>query len=44
MDFAGFYGFKPVLCRPYKPNTKGKIENSVNFVKQNFYEGRVFLL
>lgn len=21
MGFAGFYGFKPVLCSPYKPNT-----------------------
>lgn len=42
MDFAGFYGFKPSLCRPYKPNTKGKIENSVNFVKQNFYKGKEF--
>ena len=23
-DFAGFYGFKPVLCRPYRGQTKGK--------------------
>ncbi|MCE3238139.1 MAG: Mobile element protein [Gammaproteobacteria bacterium] len=43
MDFAGFYGFKPILCRPYKPNTKGKVEKSVDFVKQNFYLGREFL-
>ena len=21
-DFAGFYGFKPVLCRPYRGQTK----------------------
>lgn len=42
MDFAGYYGFKPILCRPYKPNTKGKVENSVNYAKQNFYAGREF--
>ena len=23
-DFAGFYGFKPILCRPYRGQTKGK--------------------
>ena len=28
-DFAGFYGFKPVLCRPYRGQTKGKIERTV---------------
>jgi len=43
MDFSGYYGFKPILCRPYKPNTKGKIEKSVDYVKQNFYLGRSFL-
>lgn len=42
MDYAGYYGIKPILCRPYKPNTKGKIENSVNFVKRNFFEGEEF--
>jgi transposase len=42
MDFSGYYGFKVVLCRPYKPCTKGKVEKTVNFVKQSFYEGRDF--
>lgn len=42
MDFAGYYGFKPILCRPYKPNTKGKVENSVLFAKQNFFRGEKF--
>lgn len=35
-DFAGFYGFKPVLCRPYRGQTKGKIERTVHFVRDNF--------
>lgn len=25
-DFAGFYGFKPILCRPYRGQTKGKVD------------------
>ena len=38
-DFAGFYGFKPVLCRPYRGQTKGKVERTVSFVRDNFMTG-----
>ena len=38
-DFAGFYGFKPILCRPYRGQTKGKVERSVQFVRDNFMVG-----
>lgn len=38
-DFAGFYGFKPVLCRPYRGQTKGKIERTVSYVRSNFMTG-----
>ena len=38
-DFAGFYGFKPVLCRPYRGQTKGKVERTVSFVRDNFMVG-----
>ena len=38
-DFAGFYGFKPVLCRPYRGQTKGKIERTVRYVRDNFMIG-----
>jgi transposase len=38
-DFAGFYGFKPVLCRPYRGQTKGKVERTVRFVRDNFMVG-----
>lgn len=37
MDFAGYYGFCPILCRVYRPQTKGKIENTVKFVRYNFF-------
>lgn len=38
-DFAGFYGFRPVLCRPYRGQTKGKVERTVAFVRDNFMVG-----
>lgn len=38
-DFAGFYGFKPILCRPYRGQTKGKVERTVAFVRDNFMIG-----
>ena len=28
-DFAGFHGFKPVLCRPYRGQTKGKASSRI---------------
>ena len=36
MDFARHYGYYPRLCRPYRPQTKGKVENLVGYVKRNF--------
>ena len=38
-DFAGFYSFKPVLCRAYRGQTKGKVERTVSFVRDNFMVG-----
>ena len=34
--------FKPVFCRKSDPESKGKIENVVGFVKKNFLCGRYF--
>lgn len=42
MDFAGYYSFKPILCRVRRPETKGKVENPVRFVRGNFFMGIVF--
>jgi len=38
-DFAGFYGFKPILCRPYRGQTKGKVERTVSYVRDNLMVG-----
>jgi len=39
LDFAGYWGFKPRLCRPYRAQTKGKIESGVKYVRRNFLCG-----
>ncbi len=41
-DFFKHYGFIPHLCRPYRPETKGKIENNVGYVRRDFFIGRSF--
>ncbi|MDZ4168884.1 MAG: IS21 family transposase [Coriobacteriia bacterium] len=42
MDFAGRFGFSPQLCRPARPQTKGKVERSIGYVKDAFLVGRTF--
>lgn len=29
LDFAGRFGFRPRLCRPYRAKTKGKVERAM---------------
>jgi len=41
-NFFTHYGFVPRLCRPYRPQTKGKIERTVGFVKRDFFMGGKF--
>jgi len=36
LDFARYWGFRPRLCRPYRAQTKGKIESGVKYVRRNF--------
>jgi len=36
-DFAKHYGFRPRLCSPYRPQTKGKVERFVSYFKHSFY-------
>ncbi len=42
LDFASYYGFVPRVCRPYRPETKGKIESTIRFIKGNFWPGIEF--
>jgi len=41
-DFADYYGFIIRTCKPYRPQTKGKIENMVKYVKNDFFYGTSF--
>jgi len=41
-DFFSHYGFIPRLCRPYCPQTKGKVENSIGYLKRDFLLGGTF--
>lgn len=41
-DFAAAIGMVPRVCRARRPQTKGKVERGVRFVKDNFLPGRTF--
>jgi hypothetical protein len=41
-DFARYYGVTPRACRPYRAQTKGKVESGVKYVKRNALAGRRF--
>jgi len=41
-DFVSYYGFQARFCFPYRPQTKGKIESGVKYIKGNFLKGRHF--
>lgn len=36
-DFARHYGFLPRLCATYRPQTKGKVERFIHYLKYSFY-------
>ena len=37
MRFARHWGFTPRACRPYRAQTKGKVERPVRYVRGNFH-------
>ena len=38
LALATHYGFRPKACRPHRPQTKGKVERMVGYVKHNFFQ------
>lgn len=40
--FCKSAGYSPIFCRPADPQSKGKVENVVKYVKENFIKGRTF--
>jgi transposase len=43
LRFARHWQFTPRACRPYRAQTKGKIERPIFYVRDNFVYGREFL-
>lgn len=37
LRFAQHHGFNPISCKPYRPKTKGKVENGVKYLRRNFW-------
>ena len=42
LAFAAHYGYRPMACRPYRPETKGKVERPFHYVETNLLNGRTF--
>jgi transposase len=42
LRFAAHWGFRIRACRPYRAQTKGKVERPVRYVRQSFLYGRDF--
>jgi hypothetical protein len=41
--FADYWGFEPRVCKPYRAQTKGKVESGVKYFRRNFLPGRTFV-
>ena len=42
LDFAYTCGFVPRVCHPGRPQTKGKVERAIRYVRDSFLEGECF--
>jgi transposase len=43
LRFAAHWGFRIRACRPYRAQTKGKVERPVGYFRTSFFYGRTFL-
>lgn len=41
--FAHHWQFRPRACRPYRAQTKGKVERPIRYVRGHFFYGREFI-
>lgn len=42
LRFAAHWDFRPRACRPYRAQTKGKVERPIRYIRQDFFYGRSF--
>jgi hypothetical protein len=43
LRFAAHWGFRVRACRPYRAQTKGKVERPIRYLRESFLYGRAFL-
>jgi hypothetical protein len=43
LRFARHYGVRIRVCRPYRAQTKGKVERPIRYLRESFLYGRTFL-
>lgn len=43
LHFAHHYGFQPLLCAPYSPWMKGKVERPIDYLRERFWRGYRFI-
>ena len=43
LRFATHWGFRMRACRPYRAQTKGKVERPIRYLRDSFLYGREFL-
>jgi hypothetical protein len=41
--FAAHWSFRIRACRPYRAQTKGKVERPIRYLRQSFFYGRTFV-
>ena len=42
LELCAHYHFQPQLCSPGRANEKGRVERTIGFIRQGFFEGRPF--
>jgi transposase len=43
LRFAEHWGFRARACRPYRAQTKGKVERPIRYLRRSFFYGRSFV-
>ena len=43
LRFAAHWDFQPRSCRPYRAQTKGKVERPIRYIRESFHYGRAFV-
>ena len=43
LRFSRHWGFRIRSCRPYRAQTKGKVERPIRYIRESFFYGREFV-